>query len=250
MEKVKVYDLPTRIFHGLFGVLFVFSFSIGKFVDDESSLYAYHMLSGMVMAFMVVLRIFWGFSGTQYARFSSFKLNIGELKEYFSKMKSGKTKRELGHNPASSFVAISMFLLTFLMVSTGYLMVNGIGKEFFKEIHEVFALSFLVLVLAHIGGVWFHQFRHNDGMLFSMVTGKKERVEGQKPISSQAGFVAVVFIAMVLSFGSYLLKSYDQQEQVLRIAGQTLLLGEKEDEHSEEHHDEEYEGREHDEDDD
>ncbi len=111
MKKIVVYDLPTRAFHFLFGFLFIFSFSIGKFVDDDSWLYAYHMLSGFLMAFLIVLRILWGFFGTKYARFKSFQLRPKKLVDYFSSIVSGKTKRELGHNPASSYAAIIMFIM-------------------------------------------------------------------------------------------------------------------------------------------
>jgi cytochrome b len=98
MSKVKVYDLPTRAFHLLFAVLFVTSFFIGKFIDDDSALYAYHMLSGLTMVFMVILRIVWGIIGSKYAKFSSFKLNPKDLAWYFQSILSGKSKRELGHN--------------------------------------------------------------------------------------------------------------------------------------------------------
>ena len=109
MQKVKVYDLPTRVFHLFFGVLFATSFLIGKFIDDESAIYAYHMLSGLMMVFMVILRIIWGIIGSKYAKFSSFKLNPKDLVKYFKNVLSGKTKRELGHNPASSFAAMPSF---------------------------------------------------------------------------------------------------------------------------------------------
>jgi cytochrome b len=75
-----------------------------------------------------------------------------------------------------------MFLLTFALVGTGLLMVNDFGKEFFEEVHELFAFGFLLTVIAHIAGVMFHQFRHQDGMILSMFNGKKEAVEGQVAI--------------------------------------------------------------------
>lgn len=83
MAKVKAYDLPTRVFHWIFALLFITSYSIVNFVDDESAIYAYHMISGMVIAFMATLRILWGFSGTTYARFSSFMLKPNDLINYF-----------------------------------------------------------------------------------------------------------------------------------------------------------------------
>ena len=42
--KSKAYDLPLRIFHWVFAALFMSSFTIGKFLDDDSAIYAYHAL--------------------------------------------------------------------------------------------------------------------------------------------------------------------------------------------------------------
>lgn len=79
MSIKLAYDLPTRIFHWCFALLFVFSFFIAKVIDDDSALYAYHMLSGILMSLLVILRVFWGFVGTRYARFSSFMLHPKDL---------------------------------------------------------------------------------------------------------------------------------------------------------------------------
>lgn len=250
MQKTKAYDLPTRAFHLLFGILFITSFSIGKFVDDDSWLYAYHMLSGLVMAFMVILRIIWGFTGTQYARFSSFKLSPKELVDYFLSVIKGKTKREIGHNPASSYAAVGMFVLTFALVTSGLLMVNGIFKELVEEVHELFAFGFLLLVLSHIAGVVLHQFRHRDGMIFSMFTGLKTEVENQSGIKSNAPIAFVLFLILIVSFAGNLLANFNVDAGTLTVFGKTLQLGEKENEHDAEHYNKYYDKEDDDHDDD
>lgn len=50
MKRELVYDLPTRIFHWMFAVLFLTAFVITKTVDDESAVFSYHMLAGLVLA--------------------------------------------------------------------------------------------------------------------------------------------------------------------------------------------------------
>lgn len=227
MQKVQVYDLPIRAFHWIFGVLFILSFSIGKFIDDDSFLYSYHMLSGLTMTFIVILRVFWGLIGTQYSRFSSFKLTPKDLIQYLSNILNGQTQRELGHNSASSYVAIIMFSLTIFLTTTGLLMLNGVNKRLFKEVHEVIALSFLVLVILHIMGVLFHQIRHKDGMIFSMINGRKDNIEGHSSISNQAAIPLILFLALFIGFISYLFQNFNTENQTLTIFKQTLQLGEK-----------------------
>lgn len=140
----------------------------------------------------------------------------------------------MGHNPASSYAAIGMFIFSYALVSTGLLMVNGIEKKTFKEIHEIFATIFLATVVLHIAGVILHQIRHRDGMPFSMLTGKKNPVQGQAPIESNAPIILVLFLILTFGFFGYLLTNYDADQGSLSIFGKSLQLGEHEhDEHHE-----------------
>lgn len=198
------------------------------------------------MAFMIVLRIIWGFTGTAYARFSSFMLKPSELINYFKSIFGGKNPRELGHNPASSFAAIGMFLFNFVLLGTGLLMLNGIAKHTFKEVHEVFATLFLVTVIIHIAGVIFHQIRNRDGIPFSMITGRKEPVEGQAPIESNAPIALVVYLVLTFGFSGYLLGNYNSQEGKLQVFGKSLQL--KHEEHGEHHEPDKKMSQKHDED--
>lgn len=225
MHLVRVYDLPLRIFHILFAIFFLISFSIGKFVDDESLLYSYHMLSGMIMSFLVLLRVIWGLWGSKYSRFSSFNLNIKDLFDYFKHILTTSSQRVLGHNSASSFAAIFMFILTFLLFGTGLMMTLKISKEFFEEIHEIASTFFILTVIAHIFGVILHQVKHKDNMIFSMFSGKKTQLYGCMPIEKNYNFVAIIFIVFTLSFASLLLYSFDRITQNLNMFNTTFELG-------------------------
>ena len=57
MPKKLIYDLPTRLFHWVFAILFVGAFLIAKNADDENSLFFYHMLAGIMLGGLVVLRL-------------------------------------------------------------------------------------------------------------------------------------------------------------------------------------------------
>ncbi len=100
MRSTLIYDLPTRLFHWLFSGLFLLSFAIAKTIDDESLVFSYHMLSGLVLGSLVVWRLIWGFVGSEHARFSGFSLNPLHLKDYFLGILSGSKIRWPGHIPA------------------------------------------------------------------------------------------------------------------------------------------------------
>ncbi len=244
MEKTKVYDLPTRIFHWLFAALFLGAFFIVKAIDDDSPAYAYHMLFGLVLALTVVLRIVWGFVGSRYARFSSFALRPSDLFQYFKQFVTGKTARTLGHNPASSWAAIIMMMLALGLALTGYGMTSGGNKEVLEDVHELLANTFIIVVIAHVAGVILHTLRHRDWIGLSMVNGKKQSIEGETGIGRSHRGVALLFLVIVGAFVFHLSKNYDARTQSLNLFGSTLALSEPEEteekEHSKSGHHEKY----------
>lgn len=230
MKTQRAYDLPTRIFHWVFGLLFLGAFVIAKTNDDESARFPIHMLLGITLVFTVVLRIVWGLIGTQYAKFTGFSLKPRDLFQYGKNIFTGKTTRQLGHNPASSWAALTMMALTFALGTTGYLMTQGTNKDFIKEIHELLANAFLVVVALHIAGVVFHTLRHKDGIGFSMIHGKKLTVEGATEIPHNHVVAGVVFALLIGGFGFQLKKHYDPNTRAMNFFGKTIQLGEMENE--------------------
>lgn len=235
MEKTKVYDLPTRLFHWLFAGIFVTAFFIAKTLDDDSPYYSFHMLLGLVLAGVVILRILWGLVGSRYARFSSFALNPIDLIRYFKQLTSSKSSRMLGHNPASSWAALVMMALALGLAITGYLMTSGGNKEALEDVHELLANGFAVTAMLHVTGVFLHTMKHRDSIGLSMVSGKKTTVEGQTGIVHSHRAVGLLFVALVGAFVYHLNRNFNPSTQTLNLFGNTLQLGESENEgdHSE-----------------
>jgi cytochrome b len=219
-----VYDLPTRLFHILFGGMFVTAFTIAN-VADESLAFPYHMLAGALLAALVILRLIWGIAGTRYARFSSFELAPGSLIDYFKAMFRGGTRTWTGHNPASSWAALIMIGCAAGLAITGVLMVNG--HEQYEDVHELLANAFLATALLHVAGVLVHQLRHRDGFAFSMVDGRKQAAETDG-IARARPVAGLVMLALVAALGVYLLRGFDPATGTLRAFGTTLQLHEAE----------------------
>ena len=244
MRKQLIYDLPTRIFHWSFAFLFVFAFMIAKTVDDESPLFSYHMLAGLMLGALVLLRLVWGVIGSRYARFSSFALYPTDVIEYFKGLFSGDKKRWSGHNPASSWAALVMLTSALMLAISGILMTSGY-KETFEDVHELFANLFLVTTLLHVAGVLLHSLRHADGIAFAMIHGKKETDHGLSGISGHKPVVALLLIFLMIGSGVFLTKNYDTSTRELKIFGKTLSLGDNEgaenEKENEKEHESEYE---------
>lgn len=182
--KVKVWDPLVRIFHWTLVITF--------FIDyfTEENLLTLHVWAGYILLSMLAIRIIWGFSGTQYARFSNFVVSPSVAYLYLKDTLYLRAKRFLGHNPAGGFMIVVMLIL---LVFTGIsgLMLYGAdqhagplaslfrasGKEWeepLKMIHEFFANFMLVLVIIHIAGVVVESKIHNENLARAMLTGFKK----------------------------------------------------------------------------
>ncbi len=230
-NKAKVFDIPTRFFHWIFALLFVCAFSIAKFTDDDAALYPYHMLMGFMMVFAIFLRAIWGIIGTKYARFSSFSLNPLKLIEYFASILRGNKRPTINRNPASSFAAITMFAISIALGISGYLMATATTEQKMhdiKEIHEILATLFLIIALLHILGIIIHTITQKDPIGLSMINGTKAAHNGENGITNNYSWVGALFIAIMGLGGFAMAQNYDATTKTLKIAGQTLQLGENE----------------------
>lgn len=226
LKKTIVYDWPTRIFHWLFAFLFLGAYIIAENVDDESLLFILHMMAGLIIGFMLLLRIIWGFIGTKYARFASFKLKPIELIQYFKDSIVTKTKNYLGHNPASSYAAVLMFICAAGLAITGIIMTGGNASDFYEDTHELLATIFLITVVVHVGGIIFHQFKHRDSLWSSMLDGKKRAVSEKTGISNSKRLAGMLFLIFTLAWTGYLYSQYNSTNQTLDLFGIEMVLGE------------------------
>ena len=225
MRSTLVYDLPTRLFHWLFSILFLLSFCIAKTVDEDSIIFSFHMLSGILLTGLVLWRILWGFIGTKHSKFSGFNLNPLNLKNYLIGILNGSKKRWVGHNPASSWAAFTLFALALGLGFTGMQMSSG-NKEAFEDIHELLANTFIVVILMHIAGVILHSLKHHDNIALSMIDGKKEILENVESIPSSKKLTAALLLILVIATGAYLFNRFDLQNRTLSVFDSTFQLGE------------------------
>jgi cytochrome b len=90
MHKMRVWDLPTRLFHW---ALFVPMTLL--FVTVYAGRMDAHAAMGQAVLVLVVFRLAWGFIGSQTARFSDFVKGPSAIRSYLAAGQS----RTLGHNP-------------------------------------------------------------------------------------------------------------------------------------------------------
>jgi cytochrome b len=167
--KVLVWDLPVRAFHWLLVVAF-----IGAFVTAESERYRQlHVALGYTVLGLLLFRLVWAFTGSRYARLSSFAFGPKAVLAYLRSMLSGAPTRYIGHNPAGSWSIYVIVVSGFVTGVTGYALDSETGGRWTEVLHEGAANTMLAVVILHLIGVIASSILHRENLAKAMITGYK-----------------------------------------------------------------------------
>lgn len=184
-KLIKIWDLPLRIFHWLL----VAGFFVAYLTEGE--LLAIHVWSGYLVLGLLIFRLFWGFAGNDYARFSSFLCGPAKSVAYVKEVVALKAKRYLGHNPAGAAMIVLLIISLFITVISGVIvygadqnlgplagMVSSSNEKFWEEAHEITANFTLLLVIIHVLGVVLESVMHKESLVKAMWNGYKKADDG------------------------------------------------------------------------
>jgi len=191
MNKILVWDLPTRVGHWLL----VTSFAVAWLTGESETWRLVHVAAGYTMLAVLSFRIFWGIAGTRYARFSSFLFSPRQALDYLTGLLRGDKSHWVGHNPAGSYAIYLLILLGFAAVGSGWAAYAELGGEWLKEFHEVLASAMLGVVGLHVAGVVVSGFLHRENLVHSMVNGYKTG-RSEESISSSRALWAVLLLGL------------------------------------------------------
>ena len=204
LERILVWDLPTRVFHWLFALSFA-----GAYLTAESERYRdVHLALGYVFAALLIFRLVWGWVGTRHARFSSFTFSIHATASYLKSLRQKQAQHFLGHNPAGTLAIFLLLGLGLIISFTGLGLDWELGsvdwEDFLAETHELSANFMLLIVFMHIAGVIMSSYLHRENLARSMLTGYKQ---GEAQTSIQRSFVwlgVLLLVAILVFLVSYL----------------------------------------------
>jgi cytochrome b len=215
-RRIKVWDLPTRLFHWLL-VIGIFAMWFTAEVLDRLS---WHMAIGYALLGLIVFRLVWGFIGSETARFSHFIRGPGHIIRYLQKPEGTVA---LGHNPLGALSVVALLLVIMVQLGTGLFANDQIYSEgpfsdyvsertqdLLTYIHEINFYILLGLIGLHLAAIAFHQFKKHEPLVRAMITGQRVLKSGelvQNPDLRFAGIIAFV-IALMLAVGAWYLLSY------------------------------------------
>jgi cytochrome b len=146
LQTVRVWDLPTRVFHWALALCVVASVVSAKIGGNAM---VWHFRLGYVVLTLLAFRVLWGFAGGHWSRFRSFVPTPGRLLRYLRGTPAPGEHLDAGHSPLG---ALSVFALLAVLAAQ-----VGTGLVADDEIANVGPLNRLVAVETGLAATAYHK---------------------------------------------------------------------------------------------
>ena len=187
--KIRVWDLPTRLFHWGTAACFVGLVVSGEVAGEAM---VWHFRLGYLLLALVLFRILWGVLGGHWSRFTSFVRGPSEIWRYVRGIES--TGVTAGHNPLGSLSVLAILFFSLLQVTAGLMSDDEVFTSgplaakvpaawvqmatFFHT--QIGKLVLIGLVVLHLGAIAWYRFRKGQDLVRPMLAGDKELPPGTR----------------------------------------------------------------------
>jgi cytochrome b len=215
--QVRVWDLPTRVFHWSLAASVVGLVITGN-VGGNAMIW--HFRFGYCVIALLGFRIIWGLVGGRWSRFASF---IYSPKSVLAYLKGRANPNHLvGHNPLGAGSVFALLLFLVAQVSSGLMsddeiafagplvkFVSGATVSLATWYHkEVGKTVLIVLVVLHLAAIAFYFFKKKENLVKPMISGDKA-LAADVPASRDdlaSRLLALVILAMSVTATTWLVK--------------------------------------------
>ena len=184
LKPVRVWDLPTRVFHWLLAFCVISSIVSGL---RGGGALEWHMRLGYAAFALLLFRIVWGLVGGRWSRFGSFLYAPGTILRYLRGEHRASEHLDVGHNPLGAFSVFGLLALLVMQVATGLFVddeiattgplnkyVSGATSLVLTRWHRLSGQWLIVaLIVLHVGAIVFYLVRKRQNLVQPMITGDK-----------------------------------------------------------------------------
>ena len=197
VRALRVWDLPTRLFHwslvllfallwftGEKGEAFVAAMGVlGVRVDDAMN---WHVGCGYGVLGLLLFRLLWGFLGSDTARFGYFLRSPLTAARYLVRVLRGGNGDAPGHNPAGGWMVVILLAGLLVQVGSGLFAYDDYGFEGplahlvgeqlgqgLLALHRANVNVLLSLVGLHLAAIAFYALVKRDNLIRPMLSGRK-----------------------------------------------------------------------------
>lgn len=207
---VKVWDVPTRVFHWSLVILIALAYVTRKVNPDL----VWHMRIGYTILILITFRILWGFVGSSTSRFAAFAYAPWTAIQYGIDFVLRRPRQFLGHNPLGGMV---VFLLLGLVAAQGLLglfsyddhtdlhggpLASKIAEEAVAAATRwhVWLFDILLIVIAlHVLASFAYAIWKREDLVRPMVTGRKRSASFEDQAEARIASPLLALLCLLLA---------------------------------------------------
>lgn len=201
---IRVWDLPTRLFHWALVALIALQYASGEFGWLSMR---WHYLLGYATLALVVFRLLWGFAGSDTSRFRGFVRGPRALLRYAAGIARGEAPRTPGHNPLGGWSVLAMLASVALQAVSGLFTTDDIMEEgplvarassatveWMTGVHHFNHYVLLGLIALHLVAIALHGILRRHDLVAPMLHGRA-RIDGAPVLRFISTWRALLLLA-------------------------------------------------------
>ena len=181
LYKVRVWDLPTRVFHWVLALCTVGLIITGSVGGNAM---VWHFRIGLTVLALLLFRLVWGLVGGRWSRFAAFIYSPRSLINYLKG--KGNPEHSVGHSPPGAGSVFALLAILLAQVGSGLIsddeissagplvrFVSGATTNLATNYHKnIGKWIILALVVLHIAAIVFYLIRKQN-LIKPMLHGDK-----------------------------------------------------------------------------
>jgi cytochrome b len=210
VNLVRVWDLPTRLFHAALILAF-----IGLVVTAQigGSAMEWHFRCGYTVLSLLLFRLVWGWVGGYWSRFAQFVSSPSAALAY-ARTPFAQRPPSVGHNPMGAWSVLAILLALAAQVSAGLFsddeiatagpLVRYASSEWVSlatQYHtSVGKYAVFALLALHVATALYYRFKRKVDLITPMVHGDKLLPEGTRASADSAAtrVLAVAVLGLIV----------------------------------------------------
>ena len=209
LHTVRVWDLPTRLFHWMLAAAVIGLVITGKVGGNALQ---WHFRLGYVVMGLLIFRLTWGFIGGHWSRFANFVYAPATVLRYLRGQARPDEHLDVGHNPLGAGSVFALLLFLAVQVGTGLVADDeiastgplnrfvssataGSATHWHKDYGQVILI---VLALLHVAAIVFYRVKKGKNLVQPMLTGDKVLPAGT-PAANDTVAVRLLALGLALA---------------------------------------------------
>lgn len=185
MQTVRVWDLPTRVFHWALAFCVCGSVVSAKLGGNAM---VWHFRFGYLIFALLLFRLVWGLLGGHWSRFANFAFSPFATLRYLRGKSEPQDQHDVGHSPLGALSVFAVFGILAAQVATGLFaddeisntgplikFVSNATSLLLTKWHKTYGQwTILTLVVLHVAAIAFYVLCKKRDLLRAMVSGDKQ----------------------------------------------------------------------------